>query len=73
VLTKAGFKKLDESAPAHVETVRRLVFDPLTHAQVRQLFEIHQRIKAALDPSGSSITARVVEDRRSRVDKRKRR
>src|SRR5581483_2868508 len=37
VLTKAGFKKLEESAPAHVYTVRRLVFDPLTHAQVRQL------------------------------------
>ncbi|HWW52731.1 MAG TPA: MarR family transcriptional regulator [Acidimicrobiales bacterium] len=72
VLTNAGFKKLKESAPAHVDTVRRLVFDPLTRAQVRQLFDIHQRIKRALDPSGSSITARVLEDRRSRVEKRKR-
>ena len=72
VLTKAGFKKLEESAPAHVDTVRRLVFDPLTHTQVRQLFDIHQRIKGALDPSGSSITARVLENRRSLVEKRKR-
>jgi DNA-binding MarR family transcriptional regulator len=70
VLTKAGFKKLEESAPGHVDTVRRLVFDPLTGAQVRQLFDIHRRIKGALDPSSSSITARVLEDRRSRVEKR---
>jgi DNA-binding MarR family transcriptional regulator len=72
VLTKAGFKKLEESAPAHVDTVRRLVLDPLTHAQVRQLYDIHRRIKATLDPGGSSITARVLEDRRSRTEKRKR-
>ena len=72
VLTKAGFKKLEESAPAHVDTVRRLVLDPLTHAQVRQLYDIHLRIKAAVDPSGSSITARVLEDRRSRAENRKR-
>ena len=72
VLTKAGFKKLEESAPAHVETVRRLVLDPLTHAQVRQLYDIHRRIKGALDPGGSSITARVLEDQRSRAEKRSR-
>ena len=72
VLTKAGFKKLDESAPAHVETVRRLVLDPLTPAQVRQLAEVHRRIKGAIDPSGSSITARVLEDRRSRAQDRNR-
>ena len=67
VLTKAGFKKLEESAPAHVATVRRLVFDPLTRAQVRQLTDIHRRIKAAVDPTGSSITARELEERRSKV------
>ena len=72
VLTKAGFKKLEESAPAHVDTVRRLVLDPLTHPQVRQLFEIHRRIKGALDPSGSSISSRVLEDRRSLMEKRSR-
>jgi DNA-binding MarR family transcriptional regulator len=72
VLTKGGFKKLEESAPAHVETVRRLVLDPLTRVQVRQRYDIHRRIKAALDPSGNSITARVLEDRRSRAEKRNR-
>jgi DNA-binding MarR family transcriptional regulator len=72
VLTNAGFTKLAESAPAHVETVRRLVFDPLTHAQVRQLFDIHRRIKGALDPRGSSITAQVLEERTSRAKKRNR-
>lgn len=70
VLTKDGFKKLEQSAPAHVETVRRLVFDPLTHAQVRQLADIHRRIKGALDPSGRSITSQVLEDRASRAGER---
>jgi DNA-binding MarR family transcriptional regulator len=65
VLTKAGFKKLEESAPAHVETVRRLVFDPLTQAQVRQLFDIHRRIKGAIDPTESSITSRAIEERQA--------
>ena len=72
VLTKSGMKKLEESAPGHVETVRRLVLDPLTRAQVRQLFDIHQRIKGALDPSGASITTREIEARRSRVQNRNR-
>jgi DNA-binding MarR family transcriptional regulator len=72
VLTKAGFRKLEKSAPAHVDTVRRLVFDPLTHAQVRQLFDIHRRIKGALDPSASSITAQVLDERTSRAEKRNR-
>ncbi|HEY5024053.1 MAG TPA: MarR family transcriptional regulator [Acidimicrobiales bacterium] len=58
VLTKAGFRKMEESAPAHVEMVRRMVFDPLTQAQVRQLFDIHRRIKSAIDPNDGSLTAR---------------
>lgn len=72
VLTKAGFKKLEESAPGHVATVRRLVLDPLTHAQVRQLYDIHRRIKGALDPAGSSVTARALADRASQADTRNR-
>jgi DNA-binding MarR family transcriptional regulator len=65
VLTKAGFRKLEQSAPAHVETVRRMVFDPLTQAQVRQLFDIHRRIKGAIDPSDHSLTARAIEHRQA--------
>lgn len=35
-LTEAGLKKVEESAPGHVDEVRRLVFDPLTATQQRQ-------------------------------------
>ena len=70
VLTKAGFEKLEQSAPSHVATVRRLVLDPLTHAQVRQLYDIHRRIKGALDPGGSSVTSRVLAERATRAEER---
>ncbi|MGW2020323.1 MarR family winged helix-turn-helix transcriptional regulator [Streptomyces sp. NPDC001927] len=36
-LTDSGRQKLVDSAPGHVAQVRRLVFDPLTAAQRRQL------------------------------------
>lgn len=36
-LTDAGRQKVEDSAPAHVEQVRRLVFDPLSAAQQRHL------------------------------------
>lgn len=36
------------SAPAHVEQVRRMVFDPLTAAQVRQLGAIAGKIAGAV-------------------------
>ncbi len=35
VLTPTGRRAIEAAAPAHVELVRRLVFDPLTPAQVR--------------------------------------
>jgi DNA-binding MarR family transcriptional regulator len=72
VLTKAGFRKMEESAPAHVETVRRMVFDPLTQAQVRQLFDIHRRIKSAIDPNDGSLTTRAIEDHRAYARRRNR-
>src|SRR5256885_7305996 len=37
VLTKAGYKYLVASAPAHVATVRQLVIDPFTRTELRQL------------------------------------
>lgn len=43
-LTDVGFDKLAAAAPAHVAEVRRLVFDPLTKAQVEQLSKIADRI-----------------------------
>jgi DNA-binding MarR family transcriptional regulator len=47
VLTDQGWAKVARAAPGHVETVRRLVFDPLTKAQIRQLPDISRRIVRA--------------------------
>ena len=49
-LTEQGWAKVVDTAPGHVETVRRLVLDPLTKAQLRQLREISRRIMTAIDP-----------------------
>ena len=49
-LTKDGYAKLVEAAPGHVRTVRTLVFDPLTRAQVKQLGETMARIDTAIGP-----------------------
>ncbi|NBE84660.1 MarR family winged helix-turn-helix transcriptional regulator [Micromonospora rubida] len=45
-LTDAGLQKVEDSAPAHVEQVRRLVFEPLSAAQQRQLGVALARIAA---------------------------
>jgi DNA-binding MarR family transcriptional regulator len=49
-LTSPGQAKVTQAAPGHVQEVRRLVFDPLTKAQTRQLREIGRRITRAIDP-----------------------
>lgn len=49
-LTDEGWDKVVATAPGHVEEVRRLVFDGLTRAQVRQVTEIGRRIVRAIDP-----------------------
>ena len=49
-LTDLGLAKVTEAAPGHVQEVRRLVFDPLTKTQSRQLREISRRIMRAIDP-----------------------
>jgi len=46
-LTDDGWDHLVAAAPGHVEAVRRLVFDPLTEAQRRQLRSIGSRILCA--------------------------
>jgi DNA-binding MarR family transcriptional regulator len=50
ILTDQGRTKVTEAAPGHVEEVRRLVFDPLTKAQSRQLRDIGRHIMRAIDP-----------------------
>lgn len=47
-LTDVGFAALEAAAPAHVESVRTRVFDPLTAAQQTQLREISEALLAAL-------------------------
>jgi DNA-binding MarR family transcriptional regulator len=49
-LTDDGWEKVVATAPGHVETVRSLVFDPLTRTQLKQLREISRRIMTAIDP-----------------------
>jgi DNA-binding MarR family transcriptional regulator len=49
-LTDQGRAKVTQAAPGHVQEVRRLVLDPLTKAQSRQLREICGRIMRAIGP-----------------------
>lgn len=47
-LTDLGSAKVDQATPGHVRTVTRLVLDPLTQAQTRQLRDISRRIMQAI-------------------------
>src|SRR5215813_10108332 len=58
VLTDSGWDKVVATAPGHVEAVRRLVFDPLTRAQQRQMREIGRRIMRAIDPNDRCLEER---------------
>jgi DNA-binding MarR family transcriptional regulator len=49
-LTDQGQAKATEAAPGHVQEVRRLVIDPLTKTQSRQLRQISRRILRAIGP-----------------------
>ena len=48
-LTGHGQAKVTQAAPGHAQEVRRLVLDPLTKTQTRQLREISRRIMRAID------------------------
>jgi DNA-binding MarR family transcriptional regulator len=50
-LTEDGWAKVVDTAPGHVEAVRRLVFDPLTKTQQRHLRESSLHILDAIDPN----------------------
>ncbi|MDX3096621.1 MarR family transcriptional regulator [Streptomyces sp. ME01-24h] len=49
ILTPEGYEKLVASAPAHVETVRRMVLDPLEPGELESLRPVFDRIYAAVD------------------------
>src|SRR5215468_8501407 len=48
ILTETGWDTVLAAAPGHVAEVQRLIFDPLTKAQHRQLRDIGQRIMRAI-------------------------
>ncbi len=58
ILTDDGAAKVVATAPGHVEEVRRLVFDPLTKAQVHQLTAIGHRIVRRINPRDPGLSAR---------------
>ena len=52
-LTPLGVETFTKASPGHVRTVNRLILEPLTRAQTRQLREISRRImKAIRDEEG---------------------
>lgn len=53
-LTDAGFAALAAAAPAHVESVRTHLLDPLTPEQVRRLGEISEAILRGLRHHGAA-------------------
>jgi DNA-binding MarR family transcriptional regulator len=59
VLTETGFAVVERAAPGHVETVRELVIDALSPAQIRQLAKICQAVLGRLDPAGEWPPERV--------------
>lgn len=51
-LTDAGWDKVVEMAPGHVEAVRHAIFDQLTDEQMRALGESAARVAEAVSPHG---------------------
>jgi DNA-binding MarR family transcriptional regulator len=51
ILTKAGYKLLVASAPAHVARVRSLVVDALSSTELRQLHHASERLLARVEAS----------------------
>ena len=49
-LTDEGFDRLVEVAPSHAETVRSIMFDPLSQEQLANFEDICRTILAKLDP-----------------------
>lgn len=54
-LTDAGYQKILDTAPGHVETVRRLVLDSVTPEQLRTLGALSQQILVGLGHVGAAL------------------
>ena len=61
-LTRAGRAFVRSIAPGHVQTVRRLVFDRLSAAQVKQLTRISGAVLDALAAEGYPVPGLAAED-----------
>lgn len=57
VLTTEGYAVLEQTAPGHVESVRRHLIDILTPEQVEMLGEIFTEIALRLDPEAEHVLA----------------
>jgi DNA-binding MarR family transcriptional regulator len=57
-LTDAGYEKILATAPAHVETVRRLVLDSITPHQLHTLGALSEQILATLGHPGAALWPR---------------
>ncbi len=47
-LTDSGWQLVRDAAPGHVDTVRQLVIDPLTDAQLRTLSAVGRRLRKSI-------------------------
>lgn len=56
VLTAAGWKRLQQAAPTHVESVRKNLFDYLSDAQVKNMAKIFESIQQGLAESREADT-----------------
>ena len=61
-LTDGGWAKVQQAAPGHVDTVRRLVVDALTDEQIDQLAAIGDAVLARLDPAGTMAATYTLYD-----------
>jgi DNA-binding MarR family transcriptional regulator len=59
VITPAGRKAIEEAAPHHVATVRRLFFDGLTPEQVQTLEKISDQVLARLAAEAGEVSTRT--------------
>ena len=56
-ITPQGRTQIEQAAPAHVETVRRLIFDVLTDEDAAQLEHLVDKLLAKIDAAeGSRVT-----------------
>lgn len=65
VLTPAGRRLVEASAPGHVADVRELFLDALTRAQLQALAEANRRILLRIDPDGDTDPTRTTDPART--------